>query len=99
MKAASLISPYLTSAEAVDYLRLSPRDRAKKGATKDFSGLYRLMREHRLPYVRRGGRLLFDSRELDTWMRENAMRVDLNRVELQPAKALGPVPGRLRKVR
>jgi len=50
-------SPYLTAAEAIDYLRLgSP------------SALYRLVREHRLPCCRRGRLYLFDTRDLDAWV-------------------------------
>lgn len=51
-------SPYLTSAEAVTYLRLS-----------DNAALYDLMKEHGLPYLRCGGRYRFDTRELDAWLR------------------------------
>jgi excisionase family DNA binding protein len=51
-------SPYLTAAEAITYLRLGSR-----------SALQRLIVEHRLPTCRRGGRYLFDTRELDAWLR------------------------------
>lgn len=51
-------SPYLDSHEALDYLRL-----------KSLSALYFLMKERGLPYVRCGGRLRFDTRELDAWLR------------------------------
>jgi len=51
-------SPYITSAEAVAYLRL-----------KSLSNLYRLVREHRLPTLRRGNVYLFDKREIDAWVR------------------------------
>jgi excisionase family DNA binding protein len=51
-------SPYLTSAEAVTYLRLG-----------SVSALYALVREHKLPHGRRGGLYLFDRRELDAWVK------------------------------
>jgi excisionase family DNA binding protein len=52
-----ITSPYLTTAEAVTYLRLSSA-----------SSLYYLIREQRLPYARRGGRYLFDPQKLDQWL-------------------------------
>lgn len=51
-------SPYLTSHEAVSYLRLG-----------SLSALYALVREHRLPHGRRGDLYLFDKRELDAWVK------------------------------
>lgn len=57
MTDARSASPYLTSQEAVTYLRLG-----------SLSALYRLMREHRLPYGRIGKRLRFDRRELDAFV-------------------------------
>jgi excisionase family DNA binding protein len=50
-------SPYLTAREAIAYLRLNSSN-----------ALYRLIREHRLPTCRAGGRYRFDRRELDAWM-------------------------------
>jgi excisionase family DNA binding protein len=44
--------------EAVDYLRLGSE-----------SALYRLVREHGLPNLRRGRLYLFDTREIDAWLR------------------------------
>jgi hypothetical protein len=54
----TVTSPYLLSHEAVTNLRL-----------KNLSGLYWLVKEHRLPHCRRGGLYLFDTRELDAWLR------------------------------
>lgn len=51
-----IVSPYLTAAEAVDYLKLGSD-----------SALYRLIREHKLPTCRRGRLYLFDVREIDAW--------------------------------
>ncbi len=51
-------SPYLTSREAVDYLRLP-----------SLSSLYSHIRENRLPVLRSGGELRFDKRDLDAWLR------------------------------
>ena len=51
-------SPYRTPEEAMEYLRLTSR-----------RTLSYLMKERGLPYVRCGGRLRFDTRELDAWLR------------------------------
>ena len=51
-------SPYLTTKEALAYLRLN-----------DTGALYDLMKEQGLPYLRCGGRYRFDVRELDAWLR------------------------------
>jgi excisionase family DNA binding protein len=56
--AAAVTSPYIDSRGAMVYLLLNSR-----------SALQRLITEHRLPFVRRGGRLLFDTRDLDAWLR------------------------------
>lgn len=54
-------SPYLTSAEAVEYLLLP-----------SLSALYSHVRENRLPVAGRvGSELRFDKRELDAWVRTN----------------------------
>lgn len=50
-------SPYLTSQEALQYLRL-----------RTLSALYSHMRDNRLPYLRAGRLLRFDKRELDAWL-------------------------------
>lgn len=51
-------SPYLTSREACEYLRIN-----------SLSSLYRHIRQNRLPVLRAGGDLRFDIRELDAWLR------------------------------
>jgi excisionase family DNA binding protein len=61
-------SPYLTSKEAVAYLRLN-----------SLSSLYYLVREHRLPHCRRGGLYLFDTREMDAWLRGQGSALELVR--------------------
>ncbi len=50
-------SPYLSSQEAVIYLRLPST-----------ASLYALIREQRLPNLRRGRLYLFDTRDLDAWL-------------------------------
>jgi excisionase family DNA binding protein len=52
------LEPYLTAKETIAYLKL--------GST---SALYRLIREHRLPFCRVGRNYRFEKRELDAWMR------------------------------
>lgn len=56
--AREIVSPYLTSKEALVYLRLG-----------SLSALYTHIRENGLPTCRCGGNLRFDTRELDAWMR------------------------------
>lgn len=63
-------SPYLTAAEAIAYLRLGSQ-----------SALYRLVREHRLPFCRRGRLYLFDTRELDAWVRNYGSAIERARAE------------------
>jgi excisionase family DNA binding protein len=63
-------SPYLTAAEAIAYLKL--------GST---SALYRLVREHRLPCCRRGRLYLFDTREIDAWLRGHDSAIDWTRAQ------------------
>ena len=53
---AAAPSPYLTARETVAYLRLGSSN-----------ALYRLIREHRLPFCRVGRNYRFDRRELDAW--------------------------------
>lgn len=66
-------SPYLTAHEAIPYLRLN-----------SLRGLYRLIKEHGLPYGRRGRIYLFDTRKLDRWI-EMA-----GQVEQESATTFGP---------
>lgn len=70
----SVQSPYLTSKEAVAYLRLG-----------SLSALYSHMRENKLPYVRVGRHLRFDTRELDAWMRGFGSALERRRDERQSA--------------
>ena len=51
-------SPYLTSREAIAYLKLP-----------SLSALYSHIRENQLPVLRCGGELRFDARDLDAWLR------------------------------
>lgn len=53
-------SPYFTPAETIAYLRCGSR-----------SALQRLITDHRLPYCRRGFKLLFDRRQIDEWLHRN----------------------------
>lgn len=53
-----VITPYLTSDEAVVYLKLP-----------SLSALYSHIRENKLPVLRAGRDLRFDVRELDAWLR------------------------------
>jgi excisionase family DNA binding protein len=63
-------SPYLTGREAMSYLKL--------GST---SALYRLIREHRMPFCRVGRSYRFDVRELDAWTHGHASALDQIRAE------------------
>lgn len=51
-------SPYMNSRETLTYLRLT-----------SMSSLYYLINQQGLPHVRRGGRWLFDKRDIDAWLR------------------------------
>lgn len=51
-------SPYLTTKEAMAYLKITSA-----------SQFHKYIREHRLPTLHCGGRLRFDKRELDAWLR------------------------------
>lgn len=53
----SIDSPHLTAHEAVEYLRLG-----------SLSALYRLVREHRLPFGRAGKHYRFHKQHLDRWL-------------------------------
>lgn len=61
-------SPYLTTKGAMDYLII--------GST---TALYRLIREHRMPFTRVGNLYRFDKRELDAWMRGATSALELAR--------------------
>lgn len=61
-------SPYLTATEAMAYLKL-----------ESSSSLYRLVKQHRLPFCRRGRLYLFDRRELDAWLRGFNSEIELVR--------------------
>ncbi len=67
-------SPYLTAEEAVAYLRLGSS-----------SALYRLVREHRLPFCRRGRLYLFDTRELDAWAHGYDSAIERTRIQRKRA--------------
>ncbi len=77
-QASGVESPYLTTLEAVAYLRLPSR-----------SSLYTKIREHRLPVLRAGGELRFDKRELDAWLR-GTTSIELARGGKTSTKSHGP---------
>lgn len=61
-------SPYLTAREAMAYLRVESQ-----------SVLYRLVKQHKLPFCRRGRLYLFDRRELDVWLRGFNSEIEMAR--------------------
>lgn len=67
-----IVSPYLTAAEAIVYLRLHSE-----------SALYRLVNEHRLPAGRRGRLYLFDIREIDAWVAGHSSALEQTRSSIQ----------------
>lgn len=69
-----IVSPYLTAAEAVVYLKLGSD-----------SALYRLVREHRLPACRRGRLYLFDTREIDAWVHGHQSAIEWARSQRRSA--------------
>jgi excisionase family DNA binding protein len=70
--ARAVQSPYLTSHEALVYLRLDD-------LASPLSALYRLIKEHHLPHGRRGGLYLFDRRDLDAWIKGFGSAIDMVR--------------------
>jgi excisionase family DNA binding protein len=65
-----ITSPYLTAREAIAYLKLGSE-----------SALYRLVREHRLPFCRRGRLYLFDTREVDAWVHQYPSAIEYARAQ------------------
>lgn len=63
-----ILTPYLSAREAIEYLRLP-----------SVVALYHLIRDQRLPTLRRGRSYLFDTRELDAWLRGASSSVELTR--------------------
>ena len=61
-------SPYLTSREALAYLRIP-----------SLGALYGHIRQNRLPVCRVGGGLRFDTRDLDAWVHGYGSVVEWNR--------------------
>jgi excisionase family DNA binding protein len=61
---------YLTVLETMAYLKIGSR-----------SALYRLIREHALPFVRVGGRYRFETRELDAWVRGHHSAIEWTRTQ------------------
>jgi excisionase family DNA binding protein len=62
--------PYLTPAETITYLKLGSS-----------SALYRLIREHRLPFCRVGRLYRFDRADIDAWARGYGSVLERARVE------------------
>jgi len=70
--------PYLTAADTIAYLKLGSS-----------SALYRLIREHQLPFCRVGRRYRFDRAEVDAWAHGQRSAIDWARM----------TRGQLRRVR
>ena len=67
-QACTIDSPYLTSKEALVYLRLP-----------SLSSLYSHIRENRLPVCRVVRDLRFDKRELDAWVKNFGSAIEMVR--------------------
>jgi excisionase family DNA binding protein len=65
-----MLTPYLDVPETMAYLKVGSRN-----------ALYRLIREHALPFVRVGGRYRFDVRELDAWVRGHGSAIEWTRAQ------------------
>jgi excisionase family DNA binding protein len=74
--ATTLESPYLTAQEAIAYLKL-----------ESSNALYRLVKQHRLPFCRRGRLYLFDRRELDAWLRGFTSEIEMTRARRRAQSA------------
>ena len=66
--------PYLTAAEAIAYLKLGSQ-----------SALYRLIREHGLPFCRVGRLYRFDRAEVDAWAHGHRSSIEWARAQRQLA--------------
>lgn len=74
MPMAKLASPYLTAREAMAYLNVGSQ-----------SALYRLIREHRMPFCRIGRLYRFDRAELDAWAHGHGSALEMHRAERRRA--------------
>ena len=62
------LMPYLTAREAMAYLKVNSQ-----------TALYRLIREHRMPFCRVGRLYRFDVRELDAWTHGHGSALEMVR--------------------
>ena len=67
-------SPYLTSAEAIEYLRLGSK-----------RALTRMISDNHLPFCRLGRHYRFDIRELDAWLRGHGSAIERARLDRKRA--------------
>ena len=67
-------SPYLTSKEAMEYLRLGSK-----------RALTRMIADNKLPFCRLGRHYRFDIRELDAWLRGHGSAIERTRAERKRA--------------
>jgi len=74
MAMAKLLTPYLTAREAMAYLKVGSQ-----------STLYRLIREHRMPFCRIGRLYRFDQAELDAWAHGHGSALEMVRAERRRA--------------
>lgn len=74
MRMAKIDSPYLTAREAMAYLKVGSS-----------SALYRLIREHRMPFCRMGRLYRFDQRELDAWAHGHGSVIEMLRADRRRA--------------
>lgn len=63
MKAAPVVSPYMTVEQLVEYLQLGSAN-----------AVYRLITEHRLPYGRVGRKYRFNKFHVDQWVEVRGTR-------------------------
>ena len=68
------LMPYLTAREAMAYLKVNSQ-----------SALYRLIREHRMPFCRVGRLYRFDVRELDAWAHGHTSALEMVRATRRSA--------------
>lgn len=58
-------APKLTTRQAADYINVG-----------SVSAVYRLIREHKMPFLRVGGGYRFDTHELDAWMHGHGSAIE-----------------------
>jgi excisionase family DNA binding protein len=74
MAMMTMATPYLTAKDAMAYLNVGSQ-----------SALYRLIREHGMPFCRIGRLYRFDRAELDAWAHGHGSALEMHRADRRRA--------------